>query len=154
QVVGAGFSVSEETGNVATFIKLLRVAMLLPVVMTLSFVFRAHSAGKAGRQLCRARPDQQPRHRSGADLSCAQERLALVSGDGHRGARHENVAQGDGGRGRARDRSDRRRNRVPRDLRVNGGRGAVLTATARAAPSRLGEPGWVRTIDLLIKSHV
>jgi len=25
--------------------------MLLPVVMTLSFVFRAHSAGKAGRQL-------------------------------------------------------------------------------------------------------
>src|SRR5262249_8154567 len=52
QVVGAGFSVSEETGNVATFIKLLRVAMLLPVVMmTLSFVFRAHSAGKAGRQL-------------------------------------------------------------------------------------------------------
>jgi uncharacterized membrane protein YadS len=28
QVVGAGFSVSEETGNVATFTKLLRVAML------------------------------------------------------------------------------------------------------------------------------
>ena len=51
QVVGAGFSVSEETGNVATFTKLLRVAMLLPVVVTLSFVFHAHSAGKAGRQL-------------------------------------------------------------------------------------------------------
>jgi uncharacterized integral membrane protein (TIGR00698 family) len=51
QVVGAGFSVSEETGNVATFTKLLRVAMLLPVVVTLSYVFRAHHVGKAGRQL-------------------------------------------------------------------------------------------------------
>lgn len=51
QVVGAGFSVSEETGNVATFTKLLRVAMLLPVVVALSYVFRAHNVGKAGRQL-------------------------------------------------------------------------------------------------------
>jgi len=51
QVVGAGFSVSEETGNVATFTKLLRVAMLLPVVVALSYVFRAHQVGKAGRQL-------------------------------------------------------------------------------------------------------
>jgi uncharacterized integral membrane protein (TIGR00698 family) len=51
QVVGAGFSVSEETGTVATFTKLLRVAMLLPVVVTLSFVFRAHNVDKAGRQL-------------------------------------------------------------------------------------------------------
>ena len=51
QVVGAGFSVSEETGNVATFTKLLRVAMLLPVVVILSYVFRAHNVGAAGRQL-------------------------------------------------------------------------------------------------------
>lgn len=51
QVVGAGFSVSEETGTVATFTKLLRVAMLLPVVVTLSFVFHAHNDSKAGRQL-------------------------------------------------------------------------------------------------------
>jgi uncharacterized integral membrane protein (TIGR00698 family) len=51
QVVGAGFSVSEETGNVATFTKLLRVAMLLPVVVALSFIFRAHNTSKAGRQL-------------------------------------------------------------------------------------------------------
>jgi uncharacterized integral membrane protein (TIGR00698 family) len=50
QVVGAGFSVSEETGNVATFIKLLRVAMLVPVVMTLSFVFHAHNTSKEGRK--------------------------------------------------------------------------------------------------------
>jgi len=51
QVVGAGFSVSDETGNVATFTKLLRVAMLLPVVVTLSFLYHAHSTTKAGRQL-------------------------------------------------------------------------------------------------------
>jgi uncharacterized integral membrane protein (TIGR00698 family) len=51
QVVGAGFSVSDETGNVATFTKLLRVAMLLPVVVTLSYAFRAHNVGTAGRQL-------------------------------------------------------------------------------------------------------
>ena len=51
QVVGAGFVVSEETGNVATFTKLLRVAMLLPVVVTFSFLFHARNSTKAGRQL-------------------------------------------------------------------------------------------------------
>ena len=50
-MVGAGFTVSEETGNVATFTKLLRVAMLLPVVVALSFLFRAHNSTKDGRQL-------------------------------------------------------------------------------------------------------
>ena len=33
QVVGAGYSVSRETGDAATFVKLLRVAMLLPVIV-------------------------------------------------------------------------------------------------------------------------
>ena len=51
QVVGAGFSVSDETGNVATFIKLLRVAMLVPVVTALSFLFRAEGTAKEGRRL-------------------------------------------------------------------------------------------------------
>jgi uncharacterized integral membrane protein (TIGR00698 family) len=51
QVVGAGFSVSDETGNVATFTKLLRVAMLVPVVMSLSFLFRAHTDSAAGKRL-------------------------------------------------------------------------------------------------------
>jgi len=41
QVVGAGYSVSEETGDLATFTKLLRVATLLPVVFTLALMFRA-----------------------------------------------------------------------------------------------------------------
>lgn len=40
QVVGAGYSVSEETGDLATFTKLLRVAMLLPVVFTLALMYR------------------------------------------------------------------------------------------------------------------
>lgn len=51
QVVGAGFSISEETGTVATYTKLLRVAMLLPVVISLSFLFRAHNGGETGRRL-------------------------------------------------------------------------------------------------------
>lgn len=51
QVVGAGYSVSEETGNAATFTKLLRVAMLLPVVLSLSLLFRAHGDTAAGRRL-------------------------------------------------------------------------------------------------------
>ena len=51
QVVGAGFSVSQETGTVATFVKLLRVAMLVPVVMSLTYIFRAHNVSAAGRRL-------------------------------------------------------------------------------------------------------
>lgn len=33
QVVGAGYGMSKQTGDVATFVKLLRVAMLLPVIV-------------------------------------------------------------------------------------------------------------------------
>ncbi len=38
QVVGAGYTISQRTGDVATYVKLLRVAMLLPVVGTIAFV--------------------------------------------------------------------------------------------------------------------
>lgn len=38
QVVGAGFSVSEEVGEIATITKLMRVAMLLPVVTAIPLV--------------------------------------------------------------------------------------------------------------------
>ena len=55
QVVGAGYSVSEETGNVATFTKLLRVAMLLPVVMMLAISFRA-GTGSGGSLIKRTFP--------------------------------------------------------------------------------------------------
>ncbi len=39
QVVGAGYTVSQEAGDVATFTKLLRVSMLLPVVIIISLIF-------------------------------------------------------------------------------------------------------------------
>lgn len=45
QVVGAGFSVSEETGEVATLVKLIRVAMLAPVVLVISLAVRRHADG-------------------------------------------------------------------------------------------------------------
>src|SRR5439155_1619007 len=37
QVVGAGYMISQKTGDVATYVKLLRVAMLLPVVGAIAF---------------------------------------------------------------------------------------------------------------------
>jgi uncharacterized integral membrane protein (TIGR00698 family) len=40
QVVGAGYTISPETGDVATYVKLLRVALLLPIVFGLSFAFK------------------------------------------------------------------------------------------------------------------
>ncbi len=45
QVVGAGFSVSNETGEVATLVKLIRVAMLVPVVLLISLVIRRRADG-------------------------------------------------------------------------------------------------------------
>lgn len=41
QVVGAGFSISEATGDSATLVKLMRVAMLAPVIVVLSLSIRA-----------------------------------------------------------------------------------------------------------------
>ena len=40
QVVGAGFSVSDETGNIATLVKLLRVVMLAPIIVIASVAIR------------------------------------------------------------------------------------------------------------------
>ena len=39
QVVGAGYTISNETGDIATYVKLLRVAMLLPAVFAISFLY-------------------------------------------------------------------------------------------------------------------
>ena len=41
QVVGAGYSVSTEAGDLGTFVKLLRVAMLVPVVLVVGIVIRS-----------------------------------------------------------------------------------------------------------------
>lgn len=49
QVVGAGYSISPKAGDIATYVKLLRVAMLAPVVFAISVVV-ARSAPGAGRR--------------------------------------------------------------------------------------------------------
>ena len=41
QVVGAGFSISDKTGETATLVKLIRVTMLAPVVLCFSLAIRA-----------------------------------------------------------------------------------------------------------------
>lgn len=48
QVVGAGYSVSEVTGDTATLVKLIRVAMLAPVVITLVALLRFRTDGSPG----------------------------------------------------------------------------------------------------------
>ncbi len=45
QVVGAGHLISDETGVIATFVKLMRVAMLVPAVLAIGWLFR----GETGR---------------------------------------------------------------------------------------------------------
>ena len=48
QVVGAGYSVSENSGDIATFTKLMRVALLVPLVFCLSLAIRAQAGPGAG----------------------------------------------------------------------------------------------------------
>lgn len=55
QVVGAGYMISAKTGDTATIVKLLRVAMLLPVVILISVSF-AHRSPTNSRQLARTMP--------------------------------------------------------------------------------------------------
>lgn len=49
QVVGAGFSVSETTGETATLVKLIRVTMLAPVVLVFALAIRAVGGEEAGQ---------------------------------------------------------------------------------------------------------
>jgi uncharacterized integral membrane protein (TIGR00698 family) len=48
QVVGAGYSISPEAGDVATYIKLLRVALLMPIVMMVFFAFKEKDSKMSG----------------------------------------------------------------------------------------------------------
>lgn len=48
QVVGAGYSMSKETGDVATFVKLLRVAMLVPVIVFAVLITRTRKGESEG----------------------------------------------------------------------------------------------------------
>jgi uncharacterized integral membrane protein (TIGR00698 family) len=49
QVVGAGYSLSAETGDAATLVKLMRVAMLLPVIMVAAMITRRAAAAGGER---------------------------------------------------------------------------------------------------------
>ena len=49
QVIGAGYTISPAAGDIATYVKLLRVALLLPVVFSILLLFRrgnVHAAGE------------------------------------------------------------------------------------------------------------
>ena len=46
QVFGAGQMISPQVAELATYTKMLRVAMLIPVVMVLAIVYRARDAGE------------------------------------------------------------------------------------------------------------
>jgi uncharacterized integral membrane protein (TIGR00698 family) len=48
QVVGAGYSVSPQAGDAATLVKLMRVAMLVPVIVFAVMLSRAHTAEAGG----------------------------------------------------------------------------------------------------------
>lgn len=48
QVVGAGYSVSDTAGDIATFTKLLRVALLPVVLLVVAMIFRKEAGGTAG----------------------------------------------------------------------------------------------------------
>jgi len=51
QVVGAGHIISPQTEVVATYVKLLRVAMLLPVVLTIAFLLSRGRGGQSGAKV-------------------------------------------------------------------------------------------------------
>ena len=46
-VVGAGYSISRETGDIATIVKLMRVAMLVPVIVFAAMITRRTQGGAA-----------------------------------------------------------------------------------------------------------
>ncbi|MBV2132571.1 putative sulfate exporter family transporter [Pseudomonas sp. MAP12] len=50
QVVGAGYGMSPETGDTATVVKLMRVAMLLPVIVTAAMITRMQGADPTGKR--------------------------------------------------------------------------------------------------------
>lgn len=50
QVVGAGYSMSTETGDTATVVKLMRVAMLLPVIICAAMITRMQGNTSTGKR--------------------------------------------------------------------------------------------------------
>ena len=51
QVVGAGYSMGQQTGDAATVVKLMRVAMLVPVIVVAAWMTRAHMPSQQAARL-------------------------------------------------------------------------------------------------------
>lgn len=49
QVIGAGYAISPEAGDTATVVKLMRVAMLMPVIIAATLIGRGHASEGAER---------------------------------------------------------------------------------------------------------
>ena len=77
QVVGAGYSVSPTTGDLGTFIKLLRVAMLVPVVLVIGIIFR----NKVGADIAREKAPAFPLFLIGFIVLFAVNSTGLIPGD-------------------------------------------------------------------------
>lgn len=60
QVVGAGYSISKDAGDLATLIKLIRVAMLLPVIAVVAWVTARHLAATEHGNASHGRPPLLP----------------------------------------------------------------------------------------------
>jgi uncharacterized integral membrane protein (TIGR00698 family) len=50
QVVGAGYGISQQTGDTATVVKLMRIAMLLPVIVTAALLTRKQGGSVDGQR--------------------------------------------------------------------------------------------------------
>ena len=73
QVVGAGYLISDDAGIVATYVKLLRVSLLLPVVMLLSW-----SVGQSGDQLSQPKRPMVPPFLVGFAMLAVLNSLGLI----------------------------------------------------------------------------
>ena len=60
QVVGAGYGISKSAGDMATLVKLMRVAMLLPVIVLVGWAARRHRAAQQQDTASAARPPLLP----------------------------------------------------------------------------------------------
>ena len=140
QVVGAGYMISPETGDIATYVKLLRVAMLLPVVLAISVAVARQGGGEKARVtlplfllgfaalvivnslgLLPHRHDQ-----------CDQRGLAMVPRRRNRRARHENLIQGAVRRRLPPGRPHAGRDRLDRTSRPGRGRDRHVREADRA----------------------
>ncbi len=125
QVVGAGYSMGKDTGDVATIVKLLRVAMLLPVILVITLSYRklhlrrtggceeAAAAAVVRGGLCGARGHQQCRADSRRPAAGAADAVDLAAGGVDGGHRHEVAPEGVCDGGLQADRADGQRDRVP-----------------------------------------